>query len=180
MLGRFAIDETLAKTCGWVWWHENVLAISDRPLELHRDSEGRLHSTTGPSIAYRDGWQLFHVHGVSVPEEWILRPASINAQTALTWKNAEQRRAAVELLGWSKILQAVSARVIDRDTDPMIGVLLAADLPDAPNQRFLQVKCGTGREFVLPVPPDVQTAAQANAWTYGIDEKLLNSYKART
>src|SRR4029077_7100355 len=49
---RFEIDEQLTKSCGWVWWHENVLAISDRPAVLHRDARGRLHCETGPSIAY--------------------------------------------------------------------------------------------------------------------------------
>ena len=28
----------------------------------------------------------------------------------------------------------------------------------------------TGRRFALPVPPDMTTALQANAWSYGLDE----------
>ena len=40
----------------------------------------------------------------------------------------------------------------------------------APASRFLRVRCGTGRSFVLPVPREVHTARQANAWTYGLSE----------
>ena len=30
--------------------------------------------------------------------------------------------------------------------------------------------CGTGREFAIPVPRGIETALQANLWTYGIDK----------
>lgn len=175
VLEKFKIDEDLAKSCGWVWWHENVLAISDRPAELHRDAAGRLHGEKGPSIAYRDGWSLYHWHGVAIPEEWVKGnpPAP---HDALTWKNIEQRRAACEIVGWANILKQLDAKVIDADRDAEIGTLLEVNLPDSGKERFLKVKCGTGREnIVLPVPKEVRTALEANAWSYGIED--LNSFK---
>jgi hypothetical protein len=66
VLKRFEIDEALIRNCGWVWWHENVLAISDRPLIINRDDQNRLHCESGPSIAYRDGWSLYHYESVSL------------------------------------------------------------------------------------------------------------------
>jgi hypothetical protein len=169
ILERFEIDETLAKSCGWVWWHENVLAISDRPLAINRDEAGRLHCDTGPSIAYRDGWSLHHWHGVSVPAEWIEDKASLTATTALTWKNVEQRRAACEIIGWAKVLKELKAKTIDKDGDAQIGTLLEVTLPDSGKERFIHVLCGTGREFALPVPKTCKTALEASAWTYGLD-----------
>ena len=58
----------------------------------------------------------------------------------------------------------------------MIGTLLEVDIPDIGREKFLRVLCGTGREFALPVPPDMKTALQANAWTFGMDDpnELLN------
>lgn len=88
-----------------------------------------------------------------------------------------QRRAAAEILGWARILEELQPTVIDRNADPEIGTLLRCDLPDSPGEQFLRVKCGTQREFVLPVPPDVRTAQEANAWTYGLkgDEYKLEA-----
>ncbi|HSV48341.1 MAG TPA: hypothetical protein VLJ58_21310 [Ramlibacter sp.] len=168
VLERFTIDEALTKSCGWVWWHENVLAISDRPTVIRRDDSGRLHGEKGPSIAYRDGWSLYHWHGVAVPEEWITRKA-ITPTEALHWPNVEQRRAACEILGWANILNELNAKVIDKDDDEEIGSLLEVNLPDSGPERFLSVRCGTGRRFALPVPREVDTALAANAWTYGLD-----------
>ena len=180
MLPRFEIDETLIKNCGWVWWHENVLAISDRPQEIHRDDQGRLHSLTGPSIKYRDGWALYHSHGTAVPAEWIEDRKSLTAKIALTWENVEQRRAACEILGWDVIVSELNARVLDTDDDPQIGQLFEVDLPDIGRERFLRVQCGTGRQFCLPVPPTVNTALAANAWTYDIPTDLLTTKESRT
>jgi hypothetical protein len=174
VLERFEIDEVLCKSCGWVWWHENVLAISDRPSELHRDQQGRLHAEKGASISYRDGWSLYHWHGVAIPAEWVTgKPPS--AAEALTWSNIEQRRAACEIVGWNNILKQLNAKVIDQDVDPEIGTLLEASIPDSGKERFLSVKCGTGRSFAIPVPREMKSALQASAWTYGIDD--LSSYK---
>lgn len=180
ILDRFEIDEDLARSCGWVWWHENVLAISDRPSEIHRDDEGRLHCETGPSIAYRDGWSLYHWHGVSVPSEWITNHASVTPKMALTWENIEQRRAAIEIVGWDKIIDQLNAKVIDEDVDPEIGTLIEAKIPDIGKERFLRVRCGTGRSFCLPVPPNMKTALEAQSWTWGLDEKTFKKPEVRT
>jgi len=169
ILERFSIDEDIIKSCGWTWWHQNVLAISDRPKEIHRDDQGRLHCETGPSIAYRDGWSLWHWHGVSVPSGWIENKSSLTAQIALTWENIEQRRAACEILGWNTVLKELDAKTIDRDEEPEVGELVEVTIPDIGRERFIRVRCGTGREFALPVPPTMKTALEANLWTYGID-----------
>ena len=173
ILERLAINESLVKSCGWTWWHQNVLAISDRPKAINRDAENRLHCENGPSIEYRDGWALYHWHGVSIPKEWVTGKKP-SAKEALTWQNIEQRRAACEIVGWDNVLSELDAQVIDADGDPEIGTLLEADIPDSGKERFLQVRCGTGRNFVLPVPRNVSTAIEASAWTYGLEADIQN------
>lgn len=95
------------------------------------------------------------------------------------WANVEQRRAACEIVGWHSILRELHARVIDSNTDPQIGTLLECDIPNSGKERFLQVQCGTGRSFALPVPREVRTALEANAWTYGLRSDELK-VEART
>jgi hypothetical protein len=169
VLGKFEVTEALVKSCGWTWWHKNVLAISDRPKSIHRDEEGRLHCEGGPSIEYRDGWALYHWHGVSIPREWVTGQPP-NANEALKWPNIEQRRAAVEIVGWSNVLRELKPKTIDRDSDPEVGELIEVNLPDSEAERFLVVQCGTGRKGItIPVPREMKTALQAGAWTYGLD-----------
>jgi hypothetical protein len=177
---KFAPWEELARLSGFRMMHADFCIVSDRPNILKIDDQNRPHCDDGPSHQWRDGWSLYHWHGVSIPAEWIEDKTSLTPAMALTWENIEQRRAACEILGWHNILQALDAKVIDRDADPMIGELLEVGLPDIGTERFLRVVCGTGRIFAIPVPPDMRTALQANAWTYDVPTDFIANLEVRT
>ena len=166
--------------CGPRYVHEKFCIISDRPRVLKVDPQNRPHCEDGPFCAWSDGCELYSWHGTRVPADWIVNRKTLDPKIALTHENVELRRAAAEIVGWAKVLECVSARVVDEDKDPEIGVLLEADIPDSPGARFLKVRCGTGRTFVLPVPGEMKTALDANSWTYGIDAKELLELEART
>jgi len=174
-----AYAETAKSACWW-WPHEKFIVVSDRPKAILRDAQGRLHSPTGKAIEFRDGWGISLWHGTTIPDEWVADPTSLTPQKALKTNDVEQRRCAVEILGWEKILAILPHRVLDTDRDPMIGSLIEVDLPDAPKTRFIRVKCGTERDFVLPVPNDCKTALQAQAQMYQLSEKDIRSYEVRT
>jgi hypothetical protein len=165
--------------------HENFCVVSDFPEFIKTDEQGRAHCDNGPSHRYRDGWALYNWHGTPVPEQWIDEKHLLTAGEALTWPNVEQRRAACEILGWANILQQLDAKVIDDDRDPEIGQLLAVNLPGVPGfantipARFLRVRCGTGRDFCICVPTNMQTAIQAQAWMIGLDPEQFKRPEVR-
>ena len=145
--------------------HADFCMVSDFPETLKIDEQNRPHCETGPSHKWRDGWSLYHWHGVKVPAEWIEEKSVLTPAIALSVENVEQRRAACEILGWHNVLAAPSLnpRIIDADEDH-IGQLIAVDLPDAPDQWFIKYRCGTGRIFAEPVTDKrFNTALLANA-----------------
>jgi len=157
----------LAKHCGWWAPYENVCILQDHPSVIKFDDQNRAHCEDGPAIAYPDGFGVYCWHGTRIPAAWIEQAPG--AEEALEWENLEQRRAACEIVGWHNILRELDARTIDKDEDPQIGELVEVNIPDIGSEKFLRVLCGTGREFALPVSPEMTTALQANAWTYGLD-----------
>lgn len=165
---RLASLTLLAAAAGWVLPHDGICLAAERHERVHRDERGRLHDASGPAVAYPDGWQLHFWHGVEVPAEWIEASDRVHPSLALTWTNLEQRRALAEILGWERVLAAMPTRVIHQSSNPSIGTLLECDLPGAARCRFLRVRCGTGRTFVLSVPRECRNAREANAWTYGL------------
>lgn len=174
-LSDFAHDELIARNAGWTIWGKDICAISDKPELLLRDDGGRLHSTVGPAIKWRDGYSLYAWHGVRIPPGWV-KGEFPTAHEMLHWKNIEQRRAGCSMMGWANILKEINAKIIDKDPNPMIGTLMEADIPDSGIERFLVVECGTGRKgIVLPVSREAKTAHEANAstWMYS-DAKLYN------
>ncbi len=160
----------LSQSVGWWAPWDGICFVSDRPRRVRFDGERRLHSEDGKAVEYSDGWGVSAWHGQRVPDEWLSDRKSLTPQAALTWQNVEQRRAACEILGWEVILSALDAKTIDTDGDPEIGSLVEVTIPEIGRERFLRVQCGTGRKFALPVPPNMKTALQANAWTFGFDD----------
>jgi hypothetical protein len=159
----------LAQSAGYYWPLNKFAIICERPQLIKIDDQNRLHNETGPSISYGPEFELYSWHGTTVPKKWIMDKKSLTAKEAITHANIEQRRAACEILGWVNILKELKAKTIDKDPDPQIGELLEVNLPDIGKEKFLKVLCGTGREFALPVPPEMKTAIEAQAWTWGMD-----------
>jgi len=168
--------ERYAEVCGPLYPYDGIAFVSHRP-ETHFDAERRLHCETGPAICF-DGYGVYAWHGVRVPAEWIEDKATPTPEKAITWPNVEQRRAAIEILGWQKILPALNARTIDVDDNPYVGEVLAVDLPGLDGgpvipARFLKALCGTGRIICEAFPPDIPTdpnfslAHAAQAWRVG-------------
>lgn len=172
--------ETLVLNCNMVLWHEQVCVIVDRPEVISFDEENRLHGENDAAIRYRDGWTVCAWHGTQIPRAWILDKENLAPETALTWENVEQRRCAAEIIGWNNVLNQLDVKVIDEDGDPEVGRLVEVELPDIGRERFLQVLCGTGRTFALPVPPEMETAMEAQAWTWDMDLSEFQVPEIRT
>jgi hypothetical protein len=139
--------------------HPEFCIVSDFPEIIRVDGQNRPHCADGPSHKWRDGWALYHWHGVRIPDDWI--GGGLDAKTAVTWPNVEQRRAAIEILGWQNVLSALDAKSLGGNPDPKIGELIEVQLPfedDKGNATtralFLKAQCGTGRTIFEAVDPD--------------------------
>lgn len=93
----------ICESVNYVWPNKNFVMVCDRPVFIKRDEQGRLHSESGHAIEYKDGWGISSWHGITVPDEWM--HGTLTPEIALNWDNAEQRRAACEILGWDKVLE---------------------------------------------------------------------------
>jgi len=161
--------------------HEEFCMVSDFPEIIRVDARNRPHCETGPSLRWRDGWSLYCWHGERIPAEWIEERNSLTPAVALGQENLELRRTACDILGWANILDSLNAEIIDSDPDPQIGTLVEVELPDLPEKaKFLRVKCGTGREFAVGIPPHITKALDAQAWMIGLEPHEFQSPEIRT
>ena len=182
VLECFEIDEALIKSCGWVWWHEDVCAISDRPAEIHRDEQGRLHNEIGPAVLYRDGWSLWSWHGVTVSEKIITKPQSITVRKIQKEENAEVRRAMIEIFGYERYIKKAGMVLVSEDKDILQNPrkLWRKDIGDEWPLTLVDVinsspePDGSFRRYILSVPPEddsgnpIRTPHEAIAWTWGM------------
>lgn len=163
-----AYADAQASAC---WWrpHKDFVMVCNRPEFIKRDEQGRLHSDRSMSIRFRDGWGLYHWHGVEVSAQIILKPYELTATQALGEQNAEVRRVIIERIGMERFLSEAGAISIHKHD---MGELFFIDLPGDPDQvlRSVRVKDpSTGRFYFLRVPPSIDRAEDAVAWTFGFD-----------
>jgi hypothetical protein len=171
-------DRLAVATSAGPWWALKDLAIvSERPLRLEVDTSGRLHSETGPALAYADGFAIHAWHGIQVEPWIILEPERIGPDIIEQETNAEMRRVLVERFGVERLIRESGSELLDEDDvgrlwrrdfgaglwpreEPivMVEVLNSTPEPD-----------GTRRTYFLRVPPEIETAREAVAWTFGMD-----------
>jgi hypothetical protein len=149
----------------WPGTEEAILVR--RPRVLIRDAEGRLHSGSGKCLEYPDGWGFYAWHGVRVPEHVILAPETLTREDFLKEWNGEVRRVMQERMG-SRFVSELGGQAIDASPR---GTLYEVALPNDPERvaRYVQVQdATTPRRYFLRVPPTIQTAGAAVAWTFQV------------
>jgi hypothetical protein len=58
----------VARNAGWWWPFTDAVILTERPTELHRNSDGRPHSLSEPAVLYSDGFGVWMKDGVRVAE----------------------------------------------------------------------------------------------------------------
>ncbi len=158
--------------------HEEFCLVSDFPEVILKDAENRPHCETGPSHRWRDGWSLYHWHGVKVPAHWIEDRENLDPAEVLRSDNVEQRAAGAAIVGWPKMVAKLKRKVIDGDPDTDMGALIELTLPGLREPgRFLQAICVRNGTIVEGIPrvsdidgKPIETALAAQAWRVGLTQ----------
>ena len=86
----------LAEVCGW-WIPCDINCLfQHKPDQIHLNEQNQLHNPEGPAISYRDGFALYYVNGVEVPDYVVNNPELITVEDIEAETNAEVRRIKME------------------------------------------------------------------------------------
>jgi hypothetical protein len=113
---KYAAWEQCAIEGGFRWMHKEFCMVSDFPEVLRVDEQSRPHCDDGPSHRWRDGWELYYIHGVKVTRQIVVAPESITIKQVREETNAEVRRVKLERMGWEKFCAEAKLKVIHTDT----------------------------------------------------------------
>jgi hypothetical protein len=172
-----------------MWWHianhawayichEGVCYVSERPTSLSLDDGGVPHNATVAALVFADGFNAHFWHGRRVPAVIIESPETITVETIDAEDNAEIRRIMLEQYGISRYFQRAAMQIRHHDR---YGVLLRKSVANGtePIQIVRVVNStpeanGSFKEYFLVVPPDLRTAKEAVAWTFGMTADQYN------
>jgi hypothetical protein len=134
----YAAWEQCAIEGGFRIMHEEFCMVSDFPERILADDQHRPHCDDGPSHRWRDGWSLWHIHGVRVTEQIVMRPDTLTIQQIRDEDNAEVRRVMIERFGQDRYITESGMRPIAHDE--VYGTLYESPLKEQwPDARVLRV-----------------------------------------
>lgn len=159
----------VARSCGWWWPYRGSCVISERPEVQKLDERGLVHCSDGPAIRCRDGWEVYAIHGVRVPQDIVMHPEQITVKWIDRETNVEIRRVMIDQYGPARFMKDADAVEVHRDHR---GVLYRREVPgDEPIVAVeVQDPGENGKKYLLRVPPTMTRAAKAVAWTFGLEE----------
>jgi len=180
----------LALSAGWALPHQNICWVSERHNILRFDDQGRLHSLTAPACAYPDGWAIYAVHGVRVPEYVITHPGEISVERIDDEEHAEVRRVMIERYRHGEEIDGAAAYMRDAggervDHDERWGTLWRRNFSDEDDEPIVVVEVvnstpepdASRKRYWLRVPPNMTTAREAVAWTFCLSEREYDPLK---
>ena len=177
-LRRFVADGDIQSRRGYggVWLtHPDYCFVCAPPLELHFDAENRAHSEGGPAAIWPGDYMAYYWHGVRIPPHVVTNPESITTDEIEREQNVEVRRVLIERYGESRYLADIRAMPVQKDK---YGELYRKELPGDEHLVFVRVlnstpeSDGRRKPYFLRVPPTIQTAQAAVAWTFGVRPEL--------
>jgi hypothetical protein len=162
------LQETMS-LCGQWWPTDRICFMVDRPIAVHVDHQMNAHRLNEPAISFADGWGVYCLRNLPVSESV--------AQGHFTWqdidseRNSEMRRVMTEVYGLERYVNDCGIQPVASD---QFGVLYRK--PSPPDEDMVIVKVfnatlepdGTRRSYFLRVPPEIGSAREAVAWTFGL------------
>ncbi|MBA4077026.1 MAG: hypothetical protein C0508_18460 [Cyanobacteria bacterium PR.023] len=151
--------------------------VSDKPTTLRYDDSHRLHDERRPAVAFARGNGLYALQGICVSPLAVTDIQAYGFDAILKENNITTRRLLIERYGRSKFIIDSGAKIIHSDE---FGVLYRKEIPHDEALQIVKVinstpeADGSYAHYFLRVPPFMERAKQAIAWTFGIDEDEYN------
>jgi hypothetical protein len=125
-----------------------------------------------PAVEYASGYKIYFVNGIVVPSHFIEKKNEMAFKMIKDQQNLELRRIMIDLFGRDRYLKEIKAKIIDHDE--RYGILWRGEDGEGRQKEtvsFVEVtnrteEHGQFRKFFIRVPPEMQTAHQAVAWTF--------------
>lgn len=159
-------------------FRDTFLLLAERPT-ISVNSDGQLHSTTGAAVSYSDGKKFWYVDGHVLRdqgEKIVMAPETLTGKEIMSIANEEERRVAIDRMGWEKYLVEINAKVVDtrenwvdntvevlfkvpKARPKRIGGVATSDFEEDGTALRVMLSCrSTGRRYFLAAPDKTEQA----------------------
>lgn len=157
----------LMQNVGYLFFHEDVCFISERPIEIYK-KETILHNENGPSVSFSDGYKLWHLNGVEVTEEIVMTPADeMTPDIIINEANAEIRKEILKKMGIERVIKQTKADIRETKNEYTLYELESKDTNNNPYIYLKMDNPSTDEIHFERVHPNCNTIEEALAYRDG-------------
>jgi len=182
--------QRVCESVNYIWPNRNFVIACARPKSINRNVRGQLHSDTGKSIEYPDGWGLYHLNGVRFEEDLWREVVSkkMPFQDILAIKDIDQRRQAMKYGSWEEFVEFAGAKKLDEFLKfNLKGEAIIHQLWEFPLQadeekriftktvHFARYQDRSIGEWHVKGVPGFNTISEAMAWGMSDDEHKITA-----
>lgn len=158
----------LARSAGFVLPLEERVWLCERPTVLKRDIDGNLHASDGPAIDWGGTMPFYMWHGERVKKKAVEPTEGLRAHDIIHEPHRATRDILLQRFGLDRFCRDVG-RVVRQDETGTLwraGSIFAVEVENGTPEPD-----GSLRRYFLRVPPTMQSAREAVAWTYGLTKR---------
>lgn len=158
----------LARSAGFVLPLKERVWLCDRPNVLKRDIVGYLHASNGPALDWNRMMPFYMWHGEEVTQKAVGPVEKLRIWDFGNERNRRARDLMLERYGLERYCREVG-KVIHQDQTGTLwraGGIWAVEVVNGTPELD-----GSYKRYFLRVPPTMQSARQAVAWTYGLRKR---------
>lgn len=166
---KLDLMDRLCKNTNFIYFFENAVFVCEKPISIKVNENKVLHSRNSASVEFKDGFKIYTWNGRMIPDYFIENPDKITAKYIQSEENAELRQIALTIYGQERYLKDIKAKKLHEDkygilhayTDELLGEIKVVEVVNSTAEPD-----GTFKRYFLRVPPEMQTAHEAVAWTF--------------
>jgi hypothetical protein len=157
----------------YIWVFPELVVCSEKPVKFHTKGNN-IHCDGGAAVQYADGYALYFLNGVSVPDWLAVTPRhKLDAKKFATLANVEVRREFVRKVGAEKLLQDLGSTLLDKQGDyELHSIDLGGTTKHWPYLKMLNPSIGVWH--IEAVDKACKTVTQALAWR---DNEEIDKYQ---
>ena len=156
--------------------YKGVAFISEKPKKISWKNR-QLHDEKSPAVEYPDGYGLWCLNGIKVPDWVVKTPAEkITVEQALNEINADVQREIIRKIGAERLINNMVE--LDVFTDKHTGGgnsyrLMQMKMGSNINRKYLVFEHASmpGIFYAKPVPPECAKALHARGWILSLVER---------
>ena len=153
---------------------QDVALVCRRPFKVRLDNQNRLHSLDAEALGWNDGYKLYFVANVNMPERYYTEPETLTSKEVIDQDNVEVRKGMIQLMGVGRFITEAGGVILNEDFDGagMPRKLFQLKTEDARGNKFtvIEVECPSKHDkHYLFVPPTMKTCKEAIEWTFDVE-----------